>query len=233
MTHRSFRKFLIACAAPAALALFGQTADVQAQAITGGLRAQIIGGDGAPVSGARVKITSEATGASLNATTDANGTVSVQSLSVAGGYTLTINASGYQPKTVTHVGLELGTTASLSVNLAEAQAETVIVTGQRSAAAAITEQAGVATSYSALDIRNTPTVERDIRDIVQNTPYAYIDPVGGGSSPPVPTVNIAGANPRCNNFLVDGLQQKDSFGLNSTGYPTTRAPIPTDWAEQI
>ncbi len=68
---------------------------------------------------------------------------------------------------------------------------------------------------------------------MQNTPYAYIDPVGGGSNPPVPTVNIAGANPRCNNFLVDGLQQKDSFGLNATGYPTTRAPIPTDWAANI
>ena len=233
MTHHQFRKFLVACAAPTALLLFGQPMSVHAQAITGGLHAQVTGNGGAPVAGAKVKLTSEATGTSVNTITDANGSFTIQSLSVAGGYTVTVNAPGFPAKTISHVGLQLGNTANLNIDLAPVEAETVVVTGQRVAAKAITEQAGVATSFSAQDIKNTPTVERDIRDIVQNTPYAYIDPVGGGSSPPVPTVNIAGANPRCNNFLVDGLQQKDSFGLNSTGYPTTRAPIPTDWAEQI
>ena len=177
------------------------------------------------------EVISEATGNTINATTRfVNGSITLSSLSVQRSeYTVTgqVPRPGYPAKTLSHVGLTLGTATNVNVDLAEVKTETVTVTGQRVAAAAITESAGVATSFSTLDIRNTPTVERDIRDIVQNTPYAYIDPVGGGSSPPVPTVNIAGANPRCNNFLVDGLQQKDSFGLNFTGYPTTaRRPIP-------
>jgi outer membrane receptor protein involved in Fe transport len=231
MQRNLFRAFLLGSSMPAML-LLAHT-DALAQAITGGLHAQITGNGGTPVAGASVKVTSEDTGASLNATTDANGSFTLSSLSVQSDYTVSVSAAGYDTKTISHVGLTLGSTANLNIDMSEAKAETVTVTGQRAAAAAITESAGVATSFSIKDIKNTPTVERDIRDIVQNTPYAYIDPVGGGSNPPIPTVNIAGANPRCNNFLVDGLQQKDSFGLNSTGYPTTRAPIPTDWAAQV
>src|SRR5579872_4848759 len=203
-----FTKFLMLGAAGAAMML-AQTNLAQAQAITGGLHAQIVGTGGAPVAGATVKVTNEATGVTINATTDANGSFTVPSLPVQNDYTLTVTASGYQTKTLANVGLTLGTTANININLSAPQTETVVVTGQRAnAASAIVEQAGVAASFSAADIKNTPNVERDFREIQQNAPFVYIDPVGGGSSPPVPTVNMAGANPRCNNFLVDGLQQK-------------------------
>jgi len=231
---RNYAKFLMLGASPMMLLLLAPADVALAQAISGGLHAQITGNGGAPVVGASVKVVNEDNGASLTATTDAGGSFTISNLPVQSEYTVTVTAPGYPTKSLSHVGLTLGTTANLSVDLSNAPVETVVVTGQASKAVfAITESAGVATSFSAKDIKNTPTVERDIRDIVQNTPYAYIDPVGGGSNPPIPTVNIAGSNPRCNNFLVDGLQQKDSFGLNFTGYPTTRAPIPTDWAAQV
>jgi len=229
---RTYAKLLMLGASPVIMLMLAQSDVAHAQAISGGIHAQIIGKGGAPVPGASIKVTNEDNGATLSATTDASGTATLSNLPVQSEYTVTVTAPGYPAQTQSHIGLTLGSTSNINVDLSPV--ETVVVTGQATHAAfAITESAGVATSFSARDIKNTPTVERDIRDIVQNTPYAYIDPVGGGSNPPIPTVNIAGANPRCNNFLVDGLQQKDSFGLNSTGYPTTRAPIPTDWAAQV
>ena len=32
---------------------------------------------------------------------------------------------------------------------------------------------------------------------------------------------------------MDGIQQKDSFGLNLSGYPTNRSPLPPEWAAQV
>ncbi len=76
---RQFKKFLLAGAAGVTIML-AQADYAQAQAISGGLRVQITGTDGTPISGATVKIVGEATGSSLNATTDENGTFSASSL---------------------------------------------------------------------------------------------------------------------------------------------------------
>ncbi|MDE2075080.1 MAG: TonB-dependent receptor [Alphaproteobacteria bacterium] len=215
--------------------VLGGTNIVMAQQVSSDLRGRLLGANSAPVSGAAVSLTDTNTGATQTTTTGTGGSFVFSGLAIGGPYTLRIDAAGYSPKTVKDIFLKLGQTANLRIALSEFTGEEVTVTGERSkaAAVAISESHGVATSFSAQEIANTPSVSRDIKDIVQNTPYAYVDPVGGGSSPPVPTLNIAGANPRCTNFLVDGLQQKDNFGLNLQGYPTARAPIPLDWADQI
>ena len=57
--------------------------------------------------------------------------------------------------------------------------------------------------------------------------------MGGGSSPPIPTTSFAGTNPRCTNILVDGVQQKDNFGLNASGTTSTRDAIPLEWAASV
>ena len=228
------QNWLLFGAAIGALTL-GSANIAMAQQVSSDLHGQILGANDAPVAGASVSLTDTNTGATLTTTTGAGGSFVLSGLAIGGPYILRVDAAGYSAKTIRDIYLHLGQTANLRVALAEFTGEEVVVTGQRNNAAAvsISESHGVATSFSAEDIANTPSVTRDIKDIVQNTPYAYVDPVGGGSSPPVPTLNIAGSNPRCTNFLVDGLQQKDNFGLNLQGYPTARAPIPLDWAEQI
>jgi hypothetical protein len=208
-----------------------------AQAITGGLRGQIVGKNGAPVTGATVKVTSNATGASLTTTSSDNGSFSFTSLSVSGTYNVRINAAGYGAKTLTNIGLSVGETASLNIDMEEVgAAETVVVTGIKAKAAAtsIVETSGVSTTFSLADIKKIPTgINNDIKEVIQTSSFAFIDPIGGGDNPPVATMSVAGSNPRCQNFLIDGVQVKDNFGLNAQGYPTARAPIPNEWAEQI
>ena len=229
---KQFRKFLMAGAAGVAIML-AQADHAQAQAISGGLRVQITSTDGTPISGATVKIVGEATGTAVNATTDANGTFSASSLPVQTAYTVTVTAPGYPAKTVSHVTLQLGSTLQMPIELV-AENETVVVTGQRARTlAAINESAGVIASYNAAAIQNTPTLDSSLREIVQKAPFAYVDPVGGGSSPPIPTTSFAGTNPRCTNILVDGVQQKDNFGLNASGTTSTRDAIPLEWAASV
>ncbi|WP_449360588.1 hypothetical protein [Alishewanella longhuensis] len=47
------------------------------------------------------------------------------------------------------------------------------------------------------------------------------------------TISVAGTNPRFNSIAVDGIGLNDDFGLNPTGYPTTRSPISLDAIDQI
>src|SRR5262249_25674339 len=153
----------------------GQMNHVQAQAISGGLGEQITGNGGTPVAGAAVKIVSEATGATVNGTTDSAGTVSPARLPRRGGSAATVAPSGYPSKPLNHVTLQLGGTVSVPVFLAQ-ESETVVVTGQRAAAStgAINESSGVIATYSAAAIQNTPTLDSSLREIVQKAPFAYV-----------------------------------------------------------
>ncbi|HUO98890.1 MAG TPA: carboxypeptidase regulatory-like domain-containing protein [Rhizomicrobium sp.] len=227
------RNWLLAGAAACAVML-AQADMAFAQQITGGIRGVVHGADGAPVAGASVKIISDSTGAALDTTTNEDGVFSTASLPVTGTYTVKVAASGYEAKTLKHISLSVSQTTSVDADLSATAAETVVVTGQRvkAPATAIVESRGVANTITAEDIQNTPTVTRDLKDILQKVPYVFVDPVGGGSSPPTATYSIGGANPRCTNLMVDGLQQKDNFGLNLGGYPTPLPPVPNNWISQ-
>ena len=228
-----FRNRWLLAAATGAL-LFAQSQIALAQQVTASLRGHLTGANGEEISGAQIHVIDTKTGATIDTTTGDGGTFSLAGLAIGGPYSVKIDAPGYSEKTVTGIYLDVGQTSSLELALASLQVETVVVSGQKAtAAASLVETRGVATNFDSKAITATPSNERDLKDIVQRAPYAFVDPVGGGSNPPVPTLNIAGANPRCTNLLVDGLQQKDNFGLNLSGYPTQRAPIPTDWDDQI
>jgi Carboxypeptidase regulatory-like domain len=226
--------WLLSAAAASAL-LLSQSEAVYAQVVTSALRGHVVGNNGESVPGATVLLINGKVGTTQTATTNDSGSFSLSGLGIGGPYTVKVHAPGYPERTLNDIFLKVGETSSVEVDLVPVvETETVVVNGQRTApVAAIVETRGVASNFDAHDIKVTPSLERDFKDIIQRSPYAFVDPVGGGNSPPVPTLNIAGANPRCTNFLVDGMQQKDNFGLNLSGYPTQRSPIPTDWAEQV
>ena len=74
-------------------------------------------------------------------------------------------------------------------------------------------------------IRNTPSFDRDVKDIARINPLVSIR--GNGE------MTIAGGNPRTNSFSVDGISQNDDFGLNFGGYPTQQPPVSLSALEQI
>jgi outer membrane receptor for ferrienterochelin and colicin len=111
------------------------------------------------------------------------------------------------------------------------QRRTWVVTGQRGNAKI--DKRGVGASFSERNIRDMPTANNDFKEVINQSPLANHELAGNNSTQSNQPLSIAGANPRCNSFNVDGVSQGDSFGLNSGGYPTARSPLPYNWTKQI
>ena len=89
-------------------------------------------------------------------------------------------------------------------------------------------QSGAATNFSANSIENTPTVDRNIYDIVKNSPLAMTSKNGG--------ITFVGSNNRYNSFQIDGTVANDVFGLSAggtNGAQTGANPISMDAIQEI
>ena len=103
--------------------------------------------------------------------------------------------------------------------------ETIVVTGRPLSMHA--GGTGPATHFSADDLKNAPSINRDLKDIVRIDPRISIDESRSGA------ISCGGGSPRFNSLTVDGVRMNDSFGLNSNGYPTTRIPFSYDSIDQV
>jgi len=85
-------------------------------------------------------------------------------------------------------------------------------------------------TFTAADIREVPTVDRQLQDIVRLDSRAFID-----RAQPEGEVgfSILGFNTRFNNLIIDGVSAIDSFGDNFSGLPTRRSPISLDAIESL
>lgn len=212
----------------AAVAALVMPCAAMAQETTSTIRGTVTA-NGAPVAGASVTIANAGTGSSSTTTSDANGNFTATGLQPGGPYTVSINAAGYQPQSVTDINTVVAQTFELPVELGGADAAStgqggeVVVTASRIPRARNVSQ-GPATVLGAAQIANIATVNRDIRDLSRRDPFARLDdtPTGGRA------VSFAGQNARYNRFSVDGVPITDNFGLNTDGLPSRRSPIPLD-----
>ncbi len=86
---------------------------------------------------------------------------------------------------------------------------------------------GAGSRFSSQEVRELPSISRDIKDVVRIDPKAWIDPTN------VDALEIAGVNNRYNTITIDGVRQSDDFGLNNNGYPTERSPLSVDAIEAV
>jgi hypothetical protein len=100
--------------------------------------------------------------------------------------------------------------------------EEVIVTGSQLNVAEVA--VGPSAIFDLTTLQNSPSVNRNINDIIQQDPRIYIDQSRGDQD----SIQCNGANPRYNSLTVDGIRLNDGFGLNDNGYPTQRMPFPYD-----
>ncbi|MCC6920850.1 MAG: TonB-dependent receptor [Alphaproteobacteria bacterium] len=208
---------------------FAMAVPAMAQSVSSSIRGTVVDGEGFAVPNASVEVRNDGNGQVKRMTSSTGGFFTASGLSVGDTYTVSVTADGYKPKQITGVRLALGEALRLDVEMtASATAgEEVTVVGVREANPAI-DARGVGTQFDAEAIAQTTSMTRDVHDVVAQSPLAYIDPSTVGDS-----LSIAGSNPRCSSFLVDGLPQNDSFGLNFNGYPTARSPLPFDWSQQV
>lgn len=185
------------------------------------IRGNVVTAAGDNAANATVEILHVPSGTRSVATTNEAGVFSSSGLRVGGPYTITIR-SAQGSKTYNDVFLALGEQFRLTAQL-ESEVERISVTGSSIIYA---NNTGSSSFFGTKDIENAPSFNRDLKDIIRNNPLVNINGADG-------TISVAGTNPLFNSISVDGIGLNDDFGLNATGYPTTRSPISLDAIDQI
>ncbi len=163
-------------------------------------------------------------GTQYGAVTNVDGRYTMQGMRTGGPYKLTVSYVGYQSAAFTGIMLELGNTYTQNVKLTPSSEllDEVVVVAEAKAAA------GAGQNFSLGKIENTPTVDRNVYDIVKNMPFAMPSKIGG--------MTFAGSNNRYNSFQIDGTVSNDVFGLASSGTnggQTGANPISMDAIQEI
>jgi hypothetical protein len=185
------------------------------------IRGRISNPEGAAAAGTKVIILHVPSGTSRTVVTNESGSFVASGLRVGGPYKVIVDSDTYNDETVNDVFLQLGDTYQLNRQLQSAAVERIAVTGAAIAGSAV----GSSSTFGGDMIANSPAFNRDLKDIVRNNPLAVVTEDN--------QLSIAGANSKFNSFNVDGIGQNDDFGLNSSGYPSSRSPISLDAIEQI
>jgi outer membrane receptor for ferrienterochelin and colicin len=203
----------------------GLSTAAMAQETSSALRGTVTTQTGEILSGATVTLIDTRTGVARTLETTANGTFNARGLSIGGPYTLIV-AESEGSRTIEDIYLNLGESSDVTISLVPASdVERIVVTG--SASGLITETVGPSSNYGFDDLQFQPSVDRDIKDVLQNDPRITIDSTNSNA------IQCAGGNNRGNTVTVDGVQQNDNFGLNGNGYPTERLPFPFDAINQV
>jgi hypothetical protein len=195
-----------------------------AQETTSQLTGFVVGADGQPVTGATITIVHLPSGTTESTVTNASGQFSANGLRVGGPFRVTAQVEGMQDTVVEDLYTRLAERTSVTlVAQPIAQLTAVEVTGSSERDVAI----GAASRYGAQEVRELPSISRDIKDVVRVDPKAWVDPTNSDA------LEVAGVNNRYNTITVDGVRQSDDFGLNNNGYPTQRSPLSVDAIEAV
>jgi hypothetical protein len=202
------------------LAVHPAPAAAQATVATGSIQGTIVDAQGGAVAGAKVTVTSKATGQAFPTTTNPAGVFNVAAL-IPGEYTVRVEARGFKTiETLTRVELGVITTANLSL---EVGSESIVVSVEASAITVNTQQATVQDVITARQIEELPVNGRNFLDLaslepgVQVQDGANFDPTKNGFS----SVSFGGRSGRTARIEVDGLDISDE----TVGTTTQNLPL--------
>lgn len=217
-------KYLLAASVVSLSAAVILPAPAAAQQITTSIQGTVLDDSGTPVVGATVVVTDTRTGAARTSVTGSGGTFVVQNLVTGGPYSVAANADGYEGQTVNDIFTSLQGATALTFTLSSGGGE-IVVTGSR---VQVTQLAvGPGTSFGLEVLTNSPSFNRDVRDVIRIDPRVSLDRDDGGSGQD--RISCLGGNDRGNAFTVDGISQGDVYGLNDTGFSSrSSTPVPYD-----
>jgi outer membrane receptor protein involved in Fe transport len=217
---------LIAGAALCALSLAASAA--YAQQTTGAIQGEVMDDTGKPLAGVTVTITHVPTGTKTTVVTNADGAYEELNLRPGGPYTVEARDSSHTPQKLEVTNIALGATTDLNITLSSGAAVAeVTVTAASTRGVIHVASTGPRTVFGAEQISQLPSLNRDVKDILQRSPLVTIDPTNQNA------LIVAGANNRVNTVYVDGVKQADDFGLNANGYPSQNEPFSIDWVKDL
>lgn len=176
-----------------------------AQVTTSAISGTVVDENKEALVGATIVAKHMPSGTTYGAATNLDGRYNLQGMRTGGPYVIEITYIGYAKAQIDNVYLQLGNTSVYNVQLETSanSLDEVVVTGKGGT------QAGAAKNFSLAKIEGTPTITRNVYDVVKNTPMVNVNKAGG--------ISIAGTNNRYNSFQIDGTVSNDVFGLASSG----------------
>ncbi|WP_077286006.1 carboxypeptidase regulatory-like domain-containing protein [Cognaticolwellia aestuarii] len=203
----------------------GLSTSAMAADTTSSVRGTIVGPNGQAAPNTKIMLIHQPSGTVTEVVTNDTGSFNAGGLRVGGPYQIVIDSDKFQDVAKNDVYLQLGQTFRLNEQLNSIQnIETITVTGSQTS---FTQNSGSSSFFGSDSIENSPSFNRDLKDILRQNPLATS--LGGNDN----GFSVAGSNPRFNSLNVDGVGLNDDFGLNGNGYPTQRSPISLDAIEQI
>ena len=178
---------------------------LNAQVTTSAMSGKIIDKAGVELIGANVIAVHEPSGTSYNAISNVDGVFNIQGMRTGGPYKLSISYIGFLDVEIPNIYLTLGNTFSKILTMQEDSQ----LLGEVVVTAEAKTRSGAAQNFGSLAIENAPTVDRNVYDVVKNSPFA--GPFKGSG------LSIAGTNNRYNSFQIDGTVSNDVFGLTKSG----------------
>jgi len=221
-SHRLLLLVAIATLAFAPMAL--------AQTTTGNI-AGTVSSSGEVLPGVTIEAVHVPTGTRYVAASGANGRYFIPNARVGGPYKVTASLDGFRPFEATNVGVPLGATAEVSVNMELSTVSEAITVTATANEVINPNRTGSASAVSEEQIENLPTVNRQIQDFARTNPYFNTSLTGDGTF-----MFVAGRNNRYNNIQIDGAVNNDLFGLSASGTPGGGAgtqPISLDAIQEL
>jgi hypothetical protein len=186
----------------------------QAQQDVGYIVGNVTDQNGAIVPGAKVHITNQNNGLSVDVTTDVNGNYQAERLQV-GSYSVQISASGFAKWTVNNVVVDVA--AHVTENAAlHVGAETTTVSVEATAPALDTTDATVGNTIDTRDAQQLPVNGRSVLALATLTPgvesgVGAVSEGFGNRGTAVSSIRIAGGVMGVNNNLLDGVTNVTTF----------------------
>jgi hypothetical protein len=193
--------------------------NAMAQHIRGALEGTVADPNGGVLSGARVIVKNDATGAEVAATTNERGYFNVQNLE-AGIYSVTVEQAGFRKHLAKDVNVKVGAVTPLTISLqVGATEQTVEVTAANTEAIVDTSRSTIDGVVTARTIENLPLNGRNFLDLAQLEPGVQVR--DGGDFDPTKNqfvgVSVGGRMGRSTRIQVDGVDITDeNVGTTTT-----------------
>ena len=206
----------------------GLAAPVMAQETTSSIRGSVATETGTTFEGATIRITHVPSGTVSVTETNETGTFAARGLRVGGPYTVEISGGDFAPVKYEDLYFSLDQAFSLPA-IVESTAGIEVIEVKATQVSGAFYNEGLGTSLGLNALNEVASIDRDITDAAELSPFAAVNVQSGGAK----ELSIAGANNRFNSLTIDGVALNDRFGLNANGYPTQRSPISYDAIESL
>ena len=200
---------------------FGASAQVTTSSISG----RVVDQDGGALAGAAVVAVHAPSGTQYYSVANDKGRFNISGMRTGGPYSVEVSFLGMGTVTYEGLVLSLGEPYSIEVNMKPSDnLDAAVLSVDRSLLSNLT---GAGSNYGLSTIEEVPTIDRSVYDVVKLSPF--VSQVGKG-------LTFVGTNNRYNNFMIDGAEANDSFGLNPSGTNggmTGANPIAMDALEEV